>query len=119
MFVIGAAVLATYKGVEGMLVCPPGAGRKIEGTTLTFYNPTATWMLVLFLLGVVACKIVGARLPTWIAPASLVTFAALVFSFRRSFWIAAVLGLVVVVVVATGQHGWRRVVPAATAFLAP
>jgi hypothetical protein len=59
----------------------------------------------------------GMRLPWWVLPASLVTFAALVFSFRRSFWIAAALGVVVVVVVATGQHGWKRVLPAVTAFV--
>ena len=117
LFVIGAAALATFKGIEGTLAYASGQGRKIEGTTLTFYEPTATWMIVLFLLGVLACRIIGKRMPWWILPASLVTFAALVFSFRRSFWLAAALGVVVVVVVATGQHGWRRVLPAVAAFV--
>jgi hypothetical protein len=116
LFVIGAVALATYKGVEGTLAYAAGAGRAIEGTTLTFYEPTATWLLLLFLLGVIACRIMGARLPWWVLPAWLFAGAALVFSFRRSFWIAALLGVIVVVVLATGQHGLKRILPAVTAF---
>jgi O-antigen ligase len=118
LFVIGAAALATFKGIEGCVAYALGGGREIEGTTLTFFEPTANWMVILFLLGVLACRIVGKRMPWWIVPASLVSFLALVLSFRRSFWIAAVLGAIVVVVVATGQHGWRRLLPAVAAFVA-
>lgn len=116
-FVVVAAALAAYKGVEGTLAYAAGAGRQIEGVTLTFYEPTATWMIVLFLLGVVALRIMGERLPWWTLPASLFTLSALVFSFRRSFWIAAVLGVIAVVVIATGQHGVKRVLPPVIAFV--
>ena len=41
--------------------------------------------------------------------------AALLLSYRRSFWIAAVLGLLLVLLLGTSRRGWRMIVPALAA----
>lgn len=91
----GAAADAGLTGVSASVSA--GAG--------SFYEPTMNFLMVVLLLGVVTALVVRHRLPRWLLLASPFVAAALVASFRRSFWIAAVLGLVLVLLVATGQRG--------------
>lgn len=116
MVVYGAIALAGWKGIEGTLAYVSGRGRAIEGTTLTYYAPAAPWLLVLFLLGVLAAVLVGYRLPWWMLPISTFAFLALLFSFRRSFWVALILGAIIVLVLARGERRFRVLVPAVLVF---
>ena len=47
----------------------------------------------------------------WIRWASAFAFAALLLSFRRSFWVGAALGFVLVLLFATGRRGGRVLLP--------
>ena len=102
------AVKTAFGGLAWVL----GAGRVIEGTVLTYYAPLANLLLLAFVLGVLAARLRGAALPRfvlWLAPLAL---AVLILSFRRNFWIALVLGAVLVVLVAVGARGRLLLVPA-------
>lgn len=101
---IGALVLGIYKGLEGTIAWLAGAGHPLDDTTLTYFPPTANLVLLVFLLGLAAA--VGERLTVsrWIWAAAPFAAVALVFSYRRSFWIAALLGLAVVVLLGRHRH---------------
>ena len=112
-WVLGAAVaVVAVKTAFGGFAWLIGAGRVIEGTVLTYYAPLANLLLMAYVLGVLAARLRGARLPRfvlWLAPFAL---AVLILSFRRNFWIALVLGAVLVVLVAVGARGRLLLVPA-------
>lgn len=105
-----AAGLAAFKGVEGCLGLLAGGGRGVGDSALTFYEPTANWLAVVFLLTVLAAVLLRVPLAWWVKVAVPLSAAALLFSYRRSFWIAAVLGLVLVLVLVlfAGGHRPRR-----------
>lgn len=111
--VAGGALLAVYKGFEGTIAWLAGAGRTLGDTHITFYQPAANWLLLLFMLTLAAAALLRVQLPRFLWLASPVVLAAFALSFRRSFWIAAVLGLVLVVMLAGDFRGRRRLVPAA------
>ena len=117
-WVLGAAVaVVAVKTAFGGLAWLIGAGRVIEGTVLTYYAPLANLLLLAYVLGVLAARLRGARLPRfvlWLAPFAL---AVLILSFRRNFWIALVLGAVLVVLVAVGARGRLLLVPAGVLIL--
>jgi hypothetical protein len=112
-WVLGATVVVVLvKTAFGGVAWLIGAGRVIEGTVLTYYAPLANLLLMAFVLGVLAARLRGADLPRivlWLAPLAL---AVLILSFRRNFWIALVLGAVLVVLVAVGARGRLLLVPA-------
>jgi len=112
-WVLGAAVVVVaIKTAFGGVAWLIGSGRVIEGTVLTYYAPLANLLLMAFVLGVLAARLRGADLPRfvlWLAPLAL---AVLILSFRRNFWIALVLGAVLVVLVAVGARGRLLLVPA-------
>jgi O-antigen ligase len=109
-------ILAIVKSAIGVLALLSGTGaRAFEGGEhLTYYEPTANFLAMLLLLGLVAAGIrrlpVGWRL--WLAGA--ITLLSLVLSFRRSFWIGTVAAIPILVLIATGRTGRRLLVPAAT-----
>jgi len=108
----GAAAMAGLLALFGLASYALGQGREIGGGVLTFYEPAPNWLLLLFLLTVLA-TLVTRRRPSLPAIAfTPLVFAALLLSFRRSFWIAAIAGIVLVLIVATGRLGWRMSVPA-------
>ena len=117
-WVLGAAVaVVAVKTAFGGLAWLIGAGRVIEGTVLTYYAPLANLLLMAYVLGVLAARLRGARLPRfvlWLAPFAL---AVLILSFRRNFWIALVLGAVLVLLVAVGARGRLLLVPAGVLIL--
>jgi hypothetical protein len=109
-----AAALVAYKTLTGMAGWLLGQGREVDGSVLTYYSPTANWLNLLFLLAVGAALIRRAPIPrglVWMAP---VTLAVLILSFRRNFWIALVLGGLLLVLVASGRRGRQLMIPAAT-----
>lgn len=113
--VAGAALLAVYKGSEGTIAWLAGAGRTLGDTHITFYQPATNFLLLLYMLTLAAAALLRVQLPRVLWLASPVVLAAFALSFRRSFWIAAILGLVLVVMLAGDFRGRRRLVPAAAA----
>lgn len=113
--VFALVVVKTAVGAAGYAL---GVGRVVEGTVLTYYAPTANLLLLTFVLATLAFPFARAQLPRlvwWVAPAA---FAVLILSFRRSFWIALVLGAVVVILVVTGRQGRALLIPAGAMLLA-
>jgi len=103
----GVAAIAALKGVEGMASWLLDAGRPVGNTTLTFYSPAANFLLLLFILGVIAAGVGRLRLPVWVLAAAPICTAAFALSFRRNFWIASALGVAIVLVLGSGLR-WRR-----------
>jgi putative inorganic carbon (HCO3(-)) transporter len=112
---LGAAVaLAIAKAALGLIVMTAGGSVELDGGAhITYYEPTANWLVLVALLGVVAAVVGGMRPPRWMLLGTPLLIASLALSYRRSFWIAAVLGLVLLVLLGTTARGWRMIVPAA------
>lgn len=109
----GAAALAIFKALLGLIEIVTHQGTPVEGTaTLTYYEPTANWLILITLLSLLAAVLARARPPLWMLLGSPLLVASLLLSYRRSFWIAAVLGLVLVLMLGTSSGGRRILVPA-------
>jgi len=110
----GAYALAVLKAALGLAEVASGHGTTIEGSSaLTYYEPTANWLILIALLGIFAAFVGRMRPPLWMLLGSPLLFASLLLSYRRSFWIAAVLGLLLVFLLALSPTGRRLLVPAA------
>ena len=110
--VAGVVAVKTVVGAAGWLL---GQGREVGGSVLTYYAPLPNFLLMLFALGVFVAALTRVELPrlAWLlAPAAL---AVLVLSFRRNFWIAAVVAAVLVLLVVGGARGRWLIVPATVA----
>jgi O-antigen ligase len=108
----GAFALAIVKALLGLAEVAGGYAPAIEGTgALTYYEPTANWLILIAALAVFAAIVARARPPLWSLLGSPLIFAALLLSYRRSFWIAAVLGLALVLLLALTPAGRRMRVP--------
>jgi O-antigen ligase len=64
------------------------------------------------LLGIFAAVVARMRPPLWMLLGSPLLIASLLLSYRRSFWIAVVLGLLLVLLLALSPVGRRLLVPA-------
>jgi O-antigen ligase len=107
-----AAALALVKAVLGLVEVVGHLGAPIEGrATLTYYEPAANWLIMVALLGVVAMVLARTRPPLWMLLGTPLLIASLVLSYRRSFWIASVLGLLLVVLLGTSPTGRRVLLP--------
>jgi O-antigen ligase len=104
-----------YKCAEGATSWLLGAGRSIEGTVLTFYSPAANLALLVFVVAVLAAALVRVRLPPLLWLAGPVAVAVLLLSFRRNFYLALVLCVVLLVLVVTGRQGRALLIPATAA----
>jgi len=110
----GAFCLAVLKALLGLAEVAAHKGVSIEGSAnLTYYEPTANWVVMVALLGIVAAVLARLRAPLWMLLSSPLLIASLVLSYRRSFWIATVLGLLLVVLLALSPVGRRLLVPTA------
>jgi O-antigen ligase len=101
----GAGLLVAFKAITGLLAAASGAGFTVDGGTITFYEPVANWLLLMFLLFMLAAWVRRVPLPAWahwLAPLALL---ALVLSYRRSFWLAGAFAIVLVLVLASRQRG--------------
>ena len=101
------------QGVLGLLTVGTGRGRVVDGSTITFYEPVANFLMLVAVLGIFALVVSGARdrLPLWALLGSPLMIASLALSLRRSFWIGLALGLVLVLVLGTRRSAggcWRR-----------
>lgn len=110
----GAFALAIVKAVLGLLEVSTGHGVSIEGSaTLTYYEPAANWLITIGVLVIFAAIVARVRPPLWMLLGSPLLVASLLLSYRRSFWIAAVLGLMLVFLLGTSPVGRRMLVPTA------
>jgi O-antigen ligase len=105
--------LALLKAAMGLIVMATGGSVEVDGGShLTYYEPTANWLMLLTLLGTIAAIAGGMPKQRWMALAVPLLTAALLLSYRRSFWIAAVLGLLLVLLLGTSRRGRRVLAPA-------
>jgi hypothetical protein len=110
----GAVALAVVKAILGLIEISLHLGQQIEGSsTLTYYEPTANWLMLIALLTILAAAVARTRRPRWVLLGSPLLIACLLLSYRRSFWIAAVLGVVLVLLLGTSPSGRRLLIPAA------
>jgi O-antigen ligase len=110
---LGAGVgLALVKALLGLLVVASGRGDSIDGSTLTYYEPSANWLMTVALLAIVAGALARIRMPWWVLATAPLLLAALVLSYRRSFWIGDLLGLMLVVLLGLTSGGRKVVLPA-------
>jgi hypothetical protein len=110
----GAMALTIFKAVLGLIEVAGHYGEPIEGTaTLTYYEPAANWVIMIALLTIFAAVVARVKPPLWMLLGSPLLVACLVLSYRRSFWIAAVLGLLLVLLFGISPAGRRLLVPTA------
>jgi O-antigen ligase len=110
----GAFALAIVKALLGVLEVSSGHGVSIEGSAvLTYYEPAANWVIMGGVLVIFAAIVARVRPPLWMLLGSPLLLASLLLSYRRSFWIAAVLGLMLVFLLGTSSVGRRMLVPTA------
>jgi len=108
----GLLALAVLKAAMGLIVMAGGGSVELGGGThLTYYEPTANWLIMIALLGTLAALAGGLARGRWMAVAIPLLTASTVLSYRRSFWIAAVLGLVLVLLLGTSARGKRVLIP--------
>ena len=107
----GAVALAIVKAVLGLIEVASGHGQTVEGTTLTYYEPTANWIVMIALLAIFAAVLARARPPLWMLLGAPLLLASLLLSYRRSFWIATVLGVLLVLLLGTSPLGRRMLLP--------
>lgn len=108
----GAAALAIVKALLGLAEVAGHLGTSIEGVaTLSYYEPDANWLIMMAILTVFAAVLARAKPPLWMLLGSPLLVVCLVLSYRRSFWIGAVLGLLLVLMLGTSPVGRRLLVP--------
>lgn len=104
----GLGGLAVLKAVLGLIEVAGHYGAAVEGTsTLTYYEPAANWLVLIALLAILAAVLVRARPPLWMALSTPLLLACLLLSYRRSFWIAGALGIVLVLIISSSPGGRR------------
>lgn len=99
-----AAVLIPLKAVVGIATRLYGGELAPGQGAVTFYEPTMNLLMVVFLLTLLGAAIRKVPLPRWVWCSGPVVFVSLLLSFRRSFWVALLLGLVLVGLAAAGRR---------------
>lgn len=108
-----AGGVAIAKAVAGLGVLASGVSQRLSagGPHMTYYEATSNVLLMTMVFGLAAAPLAGVKLPRWLMWAAPLIFLCLLLSYRRMFWVATVLGLLVVAVVAGGRVGRRLAVP--------
>ncbi len=116
IMVVGA--LAMVKAAAGVVEVIGHYGTPVEGrATLTYYEPAANWLIMVVLLTILAAVVIRAKPPRWMLAGTPLLIISLALSYRRSFWIAAVLGVLLVIVLGTSPIGRRMLLPVGLALL--
>jgi O-Antigen ligase len=106
------AVLAGVKALVGLWLALSGRGSLVDGHSATYIEPAANWLNLLVMLGLLAAAIRRIRLPVWVWALGPLAFLELAFSYRRGFWLGAIAGIAVVVLLASSPQARRVVIPA-------
>lgn len=117
IFAVGLAALACVKGLTGLYASLGGAGAGVEEEAASYLNPFPNLLMLTFALGVIAAMVRKVQIPAWMYVGMPICILALLLSYRRSFWIAAVLTIVLVVIIASRRRG-RAVLAIAAVALA-
>ncbi len=104
-FLVGAAGLAAFKAITGLAAVATGAGFTVDGGVITYYEPAANWLMLMFLLFCLAARVRRFRLPGWVWWTVPLAVIAFLLSYRRSFWLAAAFAVIVVLVTASRRSG--------------
>jgi O-antigen ligase len=113
---IVAAALAGAKAGLGLIEIAVGMGFGLPGDPpITYLEPTVNWLCIAAALVLVARLMQRRSTPLWLLVISLISVASLILSYRRSFWIAAVLGLLIVVLIGLQQRRWLSLIPGVVA----
>lgn len=105
-------VLALVKALLGLAVVALGRGVSVDGSTvLTYYEPAANWLMTVALLTIVAAALARVPLRWWALAAAPIVLLALILSYRRSFWIADLLGLMLVTLLGLSTNGRKVLLP--------
>jgi O-antigen ligase len=116
---VGGMALAAIKAVLGLIEVAGNYGSPIEGkATLSYYEPTANWLIMIALLFIFAAALARAKPPLWMLLSSPLLIACLALSYRRSFWIAVVLGLLLVLLLGSSKMGRRLLLPVGALLIA-
>jgi O-antigen ligase len=107
------AGLAIAKAALGLAGVAAGVGTVVEGATITYYEPVANWLALLAIVAVVAALLGRARPPLWLLAGAPLLVLSLALSQRRSFWIGAVLALLLVGLLGSRPLHRRLLVPSA------
>jgi hypothetical protein len=106
------AVLAGVKALVGLWLALSGRGELVDGHSATYIEPAANWLNMLVLLVLIAAALRRVRLPLWVWAIAPLAVIELAFSYRRGFWLGALVGIVLVVLLASSSHGRRVLIPA-------
>lgn len=108
-----AGALGAFKGLAGTLAVGAGMTPAGAGSGITYYEAPANMVTLGFLCVAMGAMLTRAGPPRWFWQALPFVLGSLVLSFRRAFWIASVVGLVVVGLVTLGRDGRRFAIPLA------
>jgi hypothetical protein len=110
---VAAVALAGLKALIGLAALVSGHGTPLgsDGTSLTYLEPTANWLALVVVLWVAAMFLRPPRPPAWLLAMAPLLVASLLLSYRRSFWIAFVVGVILVVALGLSHAGRRMAVP--------
>lgn len=104
--------LVALKAALGLLSLAIGQAYTSAGDpSLTYLDPTVNWLTLALVLTFVAALVDRRRPPLWLTAATTLSFLSLLLSYRRSFWIAALAGILIIVIVGSGPLRWRAAVP--------
>jgi O-Antigen ligase len=106
------AILTAVKAALGLIGVVTHVGVPADGITITYYEPTANWLAMTFILtmlAAVAGRLSSERIARW---AVLLVTLSLVLSLRRSFWIGTAAAVPFVLVVSTSRLARRLLLPA-------
>jgi O-antigen ligase len=107
-----AALLVALKAVVGIGAVIVGHGAQNPGEpSSTYFEPTPNWLSMAFMLVFVAVLVDRRRPPAWVFAIALLSVTSLLLSYRRSFWIAAVVAILLVLLIGAGRVRWRTVLP--------
>ena len=113
---IVAAGLAGAKAALGLIEIVAGMGYGLPGDPpITYLEPTVNWLCIAVALVLIARLMQRRSTPLWLLLISLISIASLILSYRRSFWIAAVLGLLIVVLIGLQRRRWLSLIPGVVA----
>jgi O-Antigen ligase len=104
-FLVVAAALAAFKGLSGTFSALSGRGSQLTEETVSYLEPVPNLVMLTLVLGTAAALVRRQRLPVWMLAGTPLALFALLLSYRRSFWIAAIFTLIVVVIIASRQRG--------------
>jgi hypothetical protein len=108
----GALALATVKAILGLVEVADDHGLTIEGIgNITYYESTPNWIVMMGLFSIIAAIVVRVKPPWWTLLGGALLFASLLLSYRRSFWIAALVGFAFILLLGLAPMGRRLLIP--------